>query len=127
MQGFGKPVVLLLDGSTSLPSDFARNFAIFFNRGGYLRKFHALLGKIKQLRDHYSNVLGDIALEAGDYEKAGRYFQEAYLIGEKPEDMKKIDQLIETLRTTSNIHPGFEQRLHQNLLAFKKGIRGGRQ
>lgn len=127
MQGFGKPVVLLLDGSTSLPSDFVRNFAIFCNRSDYIRKFHALLRKVEELREHYSNVLGDIALEAGDYEKAGKYFQEAYLIGEKPKDMKKIDQLVETLRTTTNIPPGFKQRLYQNLSAFKKGVPGGRQ
>jgi len=127
MQGFGKPVVLFVDTSESLPSDFVRNYAVFFNRRDYVRKFHALLRKLGQLRDHYSNVLGDVALEAGDYEKAGRYFQEAYLIGEKLEDMKKIDQLIETLRTNTNTPLGFKQRLQQNLLAFKKGIRGTRQ
>lgn len=122
MEGFGKPVILFLDENINLPSDFARTFTIFFDRKDYLKKFSDLLQKLKERRKYYSDILGDIALRAGDYEKAGRYFQEAYLIEEKPEDMKKIEQLIRALERAANIPPGFKERLHQSLLAFKKGI-----
>jgi len=122
MEGFGKPVVLFLDKNINLPSDFTRTFTIFFDRKNYLRKFSDLLQTLKELRKHYSDVLGDIALRAGDYEKAGKYYQEAYLIEENPEDMKKIGQLIKTLGKAANIPSGFKERLHQSLLAFKKGI-----
>ncbi len=122
MEGFGKPVVLLLDKNRNLPSDFVRTFTIFFDRKDYLKKFSGLIQRLKERRKYYSDVLGDIAFQSGDYEKAGRYFQEAYLIEENPEDMKKIEQLVKTLEKTTNIPPGFKKRLHQNLLAFKKGI-----
>ena len=121
MEGFGKPVILFLDKSINLPSDFTRSFTIFFDRSNYLKKFSDLLQKLKERRKYYSDVLGDIALQVGDYEKAGRYFQEAYLIEENPEDMKKIKQLIKTLEKDTNIHQGFKERLHKSLLAFKKG------
>jgi len=122
MEGFGKPVVLFLDSNINLPSDFTRTFTIFFDHKNYLEQFSDLLQKLKERRRYYSNVLGDIALQVGDYEKAARYFQEAYLIGEKPLDMEKIEQLIETLEKTTNIPSGFKERLHQSLLAFKNGI-----
>lgn len=122
MQGFGKPVILFLDKRLNLPSDFTRTFTIFFDRDNYLEKFRKLLKKLMERRNYYSNVLGDIALKVGDYEKAGRYFQEAYLIEENKKDMKKIEQLIETLEKDTNIHSGFKERLHKNLLAFKKGV-----
>jgi len=122
MEGFGKPVILFLDKDINLPSDFTRTFTIFFDRKDYLEKFSDLLQKLKERRKYYSDVLGDIALQSGDYEKAGKYFQEAYLIEEKPEDMEKISQLIKTLEKDINIHPGFKKRLHQSLLAFKKGV-----
>lgn len=125
MEGFGKPVVLFLDKSINLPSDFTRTFAIFFDRRNYSRKFSSLLRKLKERRSYYSDVLGDVALRVGDYEKAGKYFQEAYLIGERSEDIRKIEQLIETLERDKKIHPGFKRRLHQNLLAFKKGTEAG--
>ena len=126
MQGFGKPVVLFLDKSINLPSDFTRTFAIFFDRRGYSERFSNLLQKLKERRKYYSDVLGDIAFRAGDYEKSAKYFQEAYLIGEKPEDMRKIEQLIEILEGDINIPPGFKKRLHQSLLAFKKGTQIGK-
>lgn len=122
MEGFGKPVVLFLDRDINLPSDFTRTFTIFFDRNDYLEKFSNLIRKLKERRPYYSDVLGNLALQAGDYEKAGRYFQEAYLIEENPEDMEKISQLIKTLEKTTDIPPGFKERLHQSLSAFKKGI-----
>ncbi len=121
MEGFGKPVVLLLDRTINLPSDFTRTFTVFFDSSNYARKFSELLGKLKQRRKYYSDILGDVALQVGDYEKAGKYFQEAYLTGKKSEDMRKIEQLIRRLERDKDIHPGFKRRLHQNLLAFKKG------
>jgi len=126
MEGFGKPVVLFLDKSIDLPSDFTRTFAIFFDRRDYLEKFNNLLQKLKERREYYSDVLGDIAFRAGDYEKSAKYFQEAYLIGEKSEDMRKIEQLIEALEGDMSIPPGFKKRIHHSLLAFKKGIQIGK-
>ena len=89
---------------------------------GKAKKFKKLLKRLKERRSYYSNILGDIALDAEDYEKAGRYFKEAYLIEENQEDMVKIEKLIETLKKDTNIHPGFKERLYKSLLAFKKGV-----
>jgi len=124
MEGFGKPVILFVDDDKYLPSDFKRTFAVFTEKKDYVKRFDALVKDLTGIerRHYYSNVLGDIAFEAGDYEKAGVYYQEAYLIQEKQEDLKKIKNLINLLKELPEEYEGFKDRLQRNLLSFIKGL-----
>jgi hypothetical protein len=119
MQGFGKPVILFVDEKKSLPSDFVRNFTIFLDKTEHQKKFKELLRSINEREEYYSDTLGDTAFGAGDYEKAGRYYKEAYLISASNNAFQKVDQLVTTLKDASDIPTGFKKRLLEDLTTFK--------
>ncbi len=118
MEGFGKPVILFVDDEKNLPSDFTRTFSVFLNHKDPMSKFEKLLKKFIEMQDFYSNFLGDRALEVGDYEKAGRYYQEAYLLGKDPANMKKIENLFKILKEIPDDYKGLKSRLQDNLSIF---------
>lgn len=122
MQGFGKPVILLAHQRRGLPSDFARHFVIFFKHRGYVNKFGALLESLIAREGYYSDTLGDLAFEAGDYEKAGKYYQDAYLIGEDARTLDKIRRLGDNLREHDGIPAGYKKRLLDGLSTFQREV-----
>jgi hypothetical protein len=121
MQGFGKPVILFLDESINLPSDFVRSYAIFLNTKNWNTKFDSLLKNIKRLPDKFLNVTGDIAFEAGDYERASKYYMDAYLIDESGGALKRIEEIMRLLKDPPSGENGLRRRLFQTLQAFVKG------
>lgn len=125
MQGFGKPVVICIDKKKNLPTDFVRNFCIFYRRSGYVTKFKTLLNSIKSLKDYYSRQLGDLAFKVGDYEKAGRYYQEAYLIGEDAVTKRKLKKLINKMEKDKSVPYGYKKRLLENMKAYCREIELG--
>lgn len=118
MQGFGKPVIMFVDKKENLPSDFIRHFEVFYSSKGYSSKFKRLLKQIDNLEDYYSRLLADRAYEAGDYEKAAKYYQEAYLIGAKPKTLEKLETLVLTLRSSRRIPKGYKKRLLDGATLF---------
>ena len=48
MQSFGKPVILYVDKKINLPSDYIRNYAIFYGLKNYITKTNNLLSDIKK-------------------------------------------------------------------------------
>jgi len=107
-----------------LPSDFTRTFAIFFNKRNYVAEFESLLKKIKELPKYYSDMLGDLAFDAADYEKASKYYQEAYLLSESSEHLSKINKLIQTVSALNEERAkALGKRLLENLRVFEKGVK----
>ncbi len=92
-QGWGRPVLLIANKKEDLPSDFTRDFCIFFeNNRQYIRKFKDLIVSFKQ-REQYLNTLADEAILRADYEKAFKYYQDAFLIGGNRQILTKIRKL----------------------------------
>jgi hypothetical protein len=118
MQGFGRPVILLTDKKSTLPSDLVRTYAIFFKQHGYLDRLRELLQVLMDREGYYSDTLAETALEAGDYEKAGLYYQAAYLIGEDAENLYRMQSLADTLRRKRGIPAGYKKRLIESLTTF---------
>jgi len=122
MQGFGKPVILLLDKRSGLPSDFIRNYSIFFGKKEYSTKFRELVETIMELADYYSSDLADYALKAQDYEKAARYYRESYLIGKKIRTKHQISELISVMKKEKSIPYGYKKRLLEDTEKFYRRI-----
>ena len=93
IQGWGRPILLIANKKDDLPSDFARDFCIFFeNAPRYIRKFKELVESFKQ-REQYLDTLADEAILRADYEKAFRYYQDAFLISGNRQIVTKIRKL----------------------------------
>ncbi len=118
MQGFGKPVILLVDKRKTLPSDYARHYAIFFNSKDYLSKYKSLLEDIAKLPEEMYEHLGQVALSAEDYEKAAKYYQEAYLISPKQDTLVALKSIVSTLEKAKDIPREYKQRLLDSILYF---------
>jgi len=117
MHGFGKPVVLFIDHLNNLPSDFKREYIIVYKDRDYLKKFIKIIKIFKSAQNYY-HKLGDIALKAEDYERAARYYKDAYLMGAKKTN-KKINNLIFLLRRDNNNSLSIKSRLLNDLNTFK--------
>ena len=118
MQGLGNPVILCIDKKRSLPSDFVRSLCIFYGRPNYVSKLKTLLDDIQSLNGYYSNHLGDLALKVGDYEKAGRYYEERYLIGQDNAILRKLKRLIDNLEKDEKIPYSYKQRLPEGVKTY---------
>lgn len=119
MQGFGKPVILFVDNKRkNLASDYIRHYAISYKSGGYLSKYRSLLEDIAKLPEDMYEYLGQFALKAGDYEKAAKYYQEAYLISPKQETLVALESIVSELGKTEGIPTAYKQRLLDNLEYF---------
>ncbi len=93
-QGWGRPVLLIANKKEDLPSDFTRDFCIFFeNNRRYIRKFKDLIESFKQREQYYVNTLAEEAISRADYEKTFKYYQDAFLISGKPQIITKIRKL----------------------------------
>lgn len=122
MNGFGKPVILIIDNKSNLPSDFNRTFTIFYRNRNYLDNFKKLIEQIMKLKRLY-HISYEIALGPGDYEKAGWYLKEAYLISEDREILKELEDLIKLIQGNKKIPYGFKKRLYEDLNMFVKSIK----
>jgi len=122
MQGFGKPVVLLVDRKRNLPSDYIRHYTIVFSSRSYLAKCRSLLNDIIKLPDTVYEHIGGFALRAKDYEKAAKYYQEAFLIRPKRETLNKLESISSALETARGIPGAYKQRLLENLQYFCSNV-----
>jgi tetratricopeptide (TPR) repeat protein len=122
MQGFGKPVILFVDKKKSLPSDYIRHYAIYFNKSDYLKNYISLLDDIIKLPERLYKYVGDYALNAGDYEKAAKYYQEAYLINPKKEIKTNLETIVLKLENNKGIPVTYKERLIKNIRYFCSNI-----
>lgn len=122
MEGFGKYVMLVADHKGSLPTNFARESTIFYYDPGYEPRLHDLIKRIMRLPEYHTDMVGDSALEAGDIEKAAKYFMDAYMIAGEPKYEHKIDNLIQIIENEEFNIAAFAKRILENLKTFKKGI-----
>jgi len=118
MQGFGKPVILFADKRKNLPSDYIRHYAIFYNSKDYLSKYKSLLEDIAKLPENVYECIGQFAFKAGDYEKAAKYYQEAFLINPKQETLLTLESIASALEQASGIPTAYKQRLLENIQYF---------
>ena len=118
MQGFGKPVILFVDKKKNLPSDYIRHYALSFNFKGYLSRYTSLLKDITKLPEDVYEHVGQVAHKAGDYEKAAKYYQEAYLISPKPETLIELESIVSALEKARGIPRAYKQRLLENIQFF---------
>jgi len=123
MQGFGKPVILFADKKKNLPSDYIRHYAVFFNSRGYLSRYRSLLGDIDKLSEDVYEYVGRFALKARDYEKAAKYYQEAYLIHPKQKTLITLESIISTLEKAKGIPRAYKQRLLDNIQYFCSNVK----
>lgn len=118
MQGFGKPVILFVDKKKNLPSDYIRQYVVFYNRRGYLSKYKSLLEDVTKLPEDFYEYVGQFAFRAKDYEKAAKYYQEAYLINPKQGTLRKIKSIASALEKAEGIPGAYKQRLLENIQYF---------
>ena len=118
MQGFGKPVIIFVNKLSNLPSDFSRDFVVSYENKKYIQKFRKIIKKIKSLQKYYFDI-GDIALDAGDFEKTSRYYKQAYLIG-GVDRKNKIKNFIDSLNNDNIQSKGMKERILDDLKSFYK-------
>lgn len=118
MQGFGKPVVFIVDKRNNLPSDLVRTFCINYKNRKYLGKFKELVKNIESFPSTYYIHLADSALEVKDYEKAMWYYKESYLISGNNDFLTKLENIVQELRDDDNIPSGYKRRLIDSTRAF---------
>ena len=118
MQGFGKPVILFVDKKKNLPSDYIRHYIVFYNRREYLSKYRSLLEDITRLPENVYEHVGQFAFKARDYEKAAKYYQEAYLINPKQETLVTLESIVSALEKSRGIPRAYKQRLLENIQYF---------
>lgn len=123
MQGFGKPVILLVDKKRNLPSDYIRNYAIFYTSRDYLSQYTSLLEDIGKLPEDVYEYVGRLAFKARDYERAAKYYQEAFLISPKEETVTNLELIASTLEKSRGIPRAYKQRLLQNIQYFCSKVR----
>lgn len=123
MQGFGKPVILFVDKKRNLPSDYIRHYAVFYNSRDYLSKYRSLLEDILRLPEDMYEELGQLAFRARDYEKATKYYQEAYLISPKQETLIALGSIASALDKARGIPRAYKQRLIENIRYFRSRVK----
>jgi hypothetical protein len=116
MQGFGKPIIAVVYDAANLPSDFVRTFSVFYATRGYTRKLFNMVQRLMTRTDFFMKI-GDRALKAGNYEKAGLLYREEYLNTNNPMAMEKIANTIDLLKR-SNLRAGYKQDLLDSLSSF---------
>jgi hypothetical protein len=110
-QGWGRPVLLVANKKEDLPSDFARGFCIFFeNNLRYVAKLKELITTFKQREQYYADKLAADAILRADYEKAFRYYQDAFLISGNRSIITKIRKLKDMI-DSKRIPPDLKTRL----------------
>lgn len=122
MQGFGKPIILLVDRKKNLPSDYIRHYAVFYNSKEYLSRYRSVLEDISQLPENVYEYVGQFAFKAKDFEKSAKYYQEAYLINPKPKTLGKIKSIASELEKATGIPTAYKQRLLENIQYFCSNV-----
>ena len=98
LQGWGRPALLVANKKEDLPSDFTGEFCIFYeNNNRYISKFKELVIGFKGQVKYYVEILADEAIKTTDYEKAIKYYQEAYLISGNRQILNRMSKLKEDL------------------------------
>jgi hypothetical protein len=100
VQGWGRPSLLIANKKEDLPSDFTRGFCIFFeDNRKYIRKFKELVESFRQREQYYVDTLAHEAILRADYEKAFKYYQDAFLISGNRQIITKIRKLKDTVNS----------------------------
>ena len=122
MQGFGKPVILLVDKKKNLPSDYVRHYAVFCNSREYVSRYRSVLEDICKLPENMYEYVGKFAFKARDFEKSAKYYQEAYLISPKQGTLRKIKSIASELERARGIPRAYKQRLLENIQYFCSNV-----
>lgn len=94
LQGWGRPALLVATKRGDLPTDFTEESCIFYeDNNRYIGKFRDLLTGFKGREKYYVDKLADEAVKSADYEKAIKYYQEAYLISGKTRILTRMRRL----------------------------------
>jgi len=117
MQGWGRPALLVANNKNDLPSDFLGEFCIFYEPGNYLRKITQLIETFKGREPYYVSTLAVEAIDAVDYEKAIKYFQEAFLISGNRQIITKMRKLKQTIHE-KHISKELKDRLIDDIERF---------
>jgi len=118
MLGFGKQVILFVDGRKNIPSDFIRDVCINYKSKDYLTKYEELLSDINNHTPSYFEHLARYAAKGEDYEKAFWYHQGAYLISGAEDILRQLETLISRLQVDKAIPDGYKKRLLENAECF---------
>lgn len=122
MLGFGKKVYLIMEQGNKIPSNLSRTDCILFNSMNDLNnKLRKKIESLLELPRYYVNTVGDIALEAKDYERAARYYTEAILISKDTEAESKLKDILTILRRKRG-GTGLEKRLKQDIDVFLRNL-----
>lgn len=98
LQGWGRPALLVANKKENLPSDFTGESCIFYEDDNrYISKFRDLVTGFKGRENYYVDILAGQAIRTADYEKAIKYYQEAYLISGNRQILNKMRKLKEDL------------------------------
>ena len=123
LQGWGRPALLVATKKEDLPSDFTGEFCIFYeDNNRYIRKFKDLIIAFQDRENYYADMLADEAIKTADYEKAIKYYQEAYLISGNRQilnRMRKLKESIEERRVPIKLR----KRLVNAIDSFEKAAR----
>ncbi len=122
-QGWGRPVLLLANKKDDLPSDFTRDFCIFYETNSkYIKDLKEIIQTIKKREQYYSDTLADEAIQADDYEKAIKYYQEAFLISGRRRIVNKMRNLRKTIDRPRHIPRELRTRLISLIDTFNRDV-----
>lgn len=123
LQGWGRPVLIVATKREDLPSDFTRDFCIFYeNNNRYIGKFKELVTRFKEREKYYVEMLADEAIKTADYEKAIKYYQEAYLISGNKQIVNKMRKLKKDL-AERRVPIRLRNRLINTIDSFQKDVK----
>jgi len=94
VQGWGRPVLLVANKKVDLPSDFTRDRCFFYETDPhYIKNLTGIVQLIKDRDQYYVDTLANEAIQTADYERALKYYQEAFLISGRRQILSKIRKL----------------------------------
>ena len=108
---FGRPVILAKTAEATTPSDFVRTewVAHYEDEDQFRSNLASTLATLRDEAVPYFRSIAEVAMDADeiDYEMAFERFAQAYFLGEEPEDLGRIRDISEALRS-----PSQDARLH---------------
>jgi hypothetical protein len=123
LQGWGRPALLVATKKEDLPSDFTGESCIFYeDNNRYISKFRDLLTGFKEREKYYVEILADEAIRTADYEKAIKYYQEAYLISGNRQILNKMRRLKKDLEAR-RLPIKLRKRLINTIDTFQKDVK----
>lgn len=122
VQGWGRPVLLVANRKEDLPSDFTRDRCFFYETDlHYIKNLTEIVQAIKDREQYYVNILANEAIQSADYERAIKYYQEAFLINGRRQILSKIRKLRTTINS-KRIPKDLKSRLTSEIGGFLNDV-----